>query len=385
MSRITIHDVSKAAGVSIKTVSRVLNSEPNVRSETRARVLKLVEELNYHPSLSARSLAGRSSNLIGLIYQNPSANYVVDLQKGALERCHTRGYRLLVHPCEGNDLSSVRDLAGLVLESHLDGVVLAPPLSDSTEVLAELQKHRIRFVRIAPTVDLDAYSCVFMNDVAAAREMTEYLIALGHERIGFINGPAGHPVTEQRYLGYTLALRSHGLDVDPQLVDRGEFTFDSGLAAARRLLSRATRPTAVFASNDDMAAGTIMAAHEMGLTIPQPPVGRGLRRQLCRAGHLAAAHHRAPAHLRDGAPGGGHAVPLAGRRSAAEERGDSLPHGVPRVDRAASGELEGLQSKRSLLAEPPRETHTTITTHPANPIARYTCIARRTSSSHLRQ
>ena len=125
MSRITIHDVSKAAGVSIKTVSRVLNSEPNVRSETRARVLKLVEELNYHPSLSARSLAGRSSNLIGLIYQNPSANYVVDLQKGALERCHTRGYRLLVHPCEGADVSSVRDLAGLVLESHLDGVVLA--------------------------------------------------------------------------------------------------------------------------------------------------------------------------------------------------------------------------------------------------------------------
>ena len=122
----------------------------------------------------------------------------------------------------------MRDLAGLVLESHLDGVVLAPPLSDSTEVLAELQKHRIRFVRIAPTVDLDAYSCVFMNDVAAAREMTEYLIALGHERIGFINGPPGHPVTEQRYLGYTLALRSHGLDVDPQLVDRGEFTFDSG-------------------------------------------------------------------------------------------------------------------------------------------------------------
>ena len=223
---------------------------------------------NYHPSLSARSLAGRSSNLIGLIYQNPSANYVVDLQKGALERCHTRGYRLLVHPCEGNDLSSVRDLAGLVLESHLDGVVLAPPLSDSTEVLAELSKHRIRFVRIAPTVDLDNYSCVFMNDVAAAREMTEYLIALGHERIRLINGPAGHPVTEQRYLGYTLALRSHGLDVDPQLVDRGEFTFDSGLAAARRLLSRATRPTAVFASNDDMAAGTIMAAHEMGLSIP---------------------------------------------------------------------------------------------------------------------
>jgi LacI family transcriptional regulator len=268
MSRITIHDVSKAAGVSIKTVSRVLNSEPNVRSETRARVLKLVEELNYHPSLSARSLAGRSSNLIGLIYQNPSANYIMDLQKGALERCHTRGYRLLVHPCEGRDLSSVRDLAGLVLESHLDGVVLAPPLSDSREVLAELEKHRIRFVRIAPTVDHDHYSCVLMNDVAAAREMTEYLIALGHERIGFINGPSGHPVTEQRFLGYTLALRAHGLDVDPQLIDRGEFTFDSGLAAARRLLSRATRPTAVFASNDDMAAGTIMAAHEMGLSIP---------------------------------------------------------------------------------------------------------------------
>ena len=315
MGRITIHDVSKAAGVSIKTVSRVLNSEPNVRSETRARVLKLVEELNYHPSLSARSLAGRSSNLIGLIYQNPSANYVVDLQHGALERCHTRGYRLLVHPCEGTDMSSVRDLAGLVLESHLDGVVLAPPLSDSTEVLAELQKHRIRFVRIAPTVDLDAFSCVFMNDVAAAREMTEYLIALGHERIGFINGPAGHPVTEQRYLGYTLALRSHGLDVDPQLVDRGEFTFDSGLAAARRLLSRATRPDGRVRQQRRHGRRHHHGGARDGPDDPAPPVGRGLRRQLRGAGHLAAPDHRAPAHLRDGAPGGGHVVPLARRRS----------------------------------------------------------------------
>ena len=144
------------------------------------------------------------------------------------------------------------------------------------------------------------------------------------------------PVTEQRYLGYTLALRSHGLDVDPQLVDRGEFTFDSGLAAARRLLSRATRPTAVFASNDDMAAGTIMAAHEMGLSIPNRLSVAGFddsyvaqviwpRLTTVHQPTYEMAHQAADMLFRS-----------LGDEASAEEHRDSLPHGVPRVDRTPS-------------------------------------------------
>jgi len=129
MTRKTIHDVAKAAGVAIKTVSRVLNDEPNVREATRARVLEAVESLAYFPSLSARSLAGHRSYLIGLVYENPSANYVVDVQQGAMARCRQEKFRLFVHQCSGQDEELIRDIMGLVDQTHVDGLVVCPPLS----------------------------------------------------------------------------------------------------------------------------------------------------------------------------------------------------------------------------------------------------------------
>src|SRR5512142_1800465 len=186
MTRKTIHDVARAAGVAIKTVSRVLNDEPNVRAETRARVLAAAEMLHFQPSLSARSLAGRRSYLIGLIYENPSANYLVDLQHGAMARCRQEKFRLFVHQCSGRDEELTRDVLGLIDQTHVDGLIVSPPLSESVHLIAALDERELPFVRIAPNDPEHPSPYVDMDDAGAAREMSEYLIRIGHRRIGFI-------------------------------------------------------------------------------------------------------------------------------------------------------------------------------------------------------
>jgi LacI family transcriptional regulator len=269
MSRKTIDDVAKAAGVAIKTVSRVLNDEPNVREETRARVLAAVEALHYSPSLSARSLAGRRSYLIGLVYENPSANYIVDVQHGAMARCRQEKFRLFVHQCSGQDAELIRDVLGLVDQTHVDGLVVCAPLSQSVDLIRALDRRKLPFVRISPS-NLDHRSpSVDMDDQGASREMTEHLIELGHDRIGFITGHPSHYASAQRLLGYKAALQTHRIAYDPAYVKQGHFVFESGLGAARELLSLPQPPTAIFASNDDMAAGVLMAAHELGIQVPQ--------------------------------------------------------------------------------------------------------------------
>ena len=269
MSRKTIHDVAKAAGVAIKTVSRVLNDEPNVRPETRARVLAAADQLHYQPSLSARSLAGRRSCLIGLIYENPSANYLVDLQHGAMARCRKEKFRLFVHQCSGRGDDLIRDVMGLIDQTHVDGLIVSPPLSESPPLLAALDQRMLPFVRIAPSDLQHSSPYVDMDDAGAAREMTEYLISEGHRRIGFIVGHPNHVASSLRLHGFRTALEQHGLAFDPAYVKQGYFVFESGLEAARELLSLPQPPTAVFASNDDMAAGVLLAAHELAIPVPQ--------------------------------------------------------------------------------------------------------------------
>ncbi|MFO7305506.1 MAG: LacI family DNA-binding transcriptional regulator [Gammaproteobacteria bacterium] len=266
--RARINDVAQAAGVAIKTVSRVLNNEPNVREETRTRVLEIVKKLNYHPSLSARSLAGRRSYLIGLVYENPSANYIVDVLHGARARCREGRFQLLSHQVIGKGEEMERDVLGLVDQTHLDGLIVTAPLSESVDLIKALERRAIPFVRIAPSEFQHESPYADMDDEGAAREMTEYLIGLGHRRIGFIIGHPEHIASAQRLRGFQAAMQAHGLTVEPELIKQGYFVFESGLEAARELLNLPEPPTAIFASNDDMAAGVLMAAHQMGLAIP---------------------------------------------------------------------------------------------------------------------
>lgn len=268
MSKATINHVAQRAGVSIKTVSRVVNNEPNVSPATREKVLKAVEELAYQPNPSARSLAGKRTFVLGLLYDNPSANYVIDVQNGALAASRAQGYDLLIHPCDHRSPTLIQEVTGLLDQSRVDGLILTPPLSDLSALLELLVASKLPFVRIAPAVDKHLSPYVATNDRDAAYQMTQQLLALGHQRIGFICGHPDHQAVAGRYQGYSAALRDHGMEVQEGYVVQGYNSFESGEQAARKLLALTPRPTAIFAANDDMAAGTMMVAHQLGLNIP---------------------------------------------------------------------------------------------------------------------
>lgn len=260
----TIIDVAREAGVSFKTVSRVLNGETNVREQTRERVMSAVKALDYRTNHNARNLRARQSRMICLLYANPSRNYVGEIHLGALQRCQAEGYSLITEDCSENPST----VLALRAENQLAGAILTPPLSDDPDILRQLREHDVPFVRIAPSKTTEPGRDVAIDDRAAAKEMTEYLIGLGHRRIGFIRGAGNHAQAGLRYDGYCAALQAHGIEYNPALVIEGDFTFDSGIAAAETLLDLANRPSAIFASNDDMAAGVLAACYRRQIPIP---------------------------------------------------------------------------------------------------------------------
>jgi len=266
--RSRIEDVAAAAGVSMKTVSRVLNNEPNVRDEMRQRVMKAVEKLQYRPNLSARSLAGQRSYVIALVYNNPSRNYLMEIQSGMLDACRDNHYNLVLAPVGTPKQRKAEDLKVVFEHFAPDGVVLIPPLTDDPPVLEFLEQHDVPFACIAPKHPQDRIG-VSMDETAAVLELMEGLIAQGHRRIAHIKGPPAHGACQWRFKGYRDALRKAGLDVDEELVVQGAFSYESGIEAGNRLLDLKRPPTAIFAANDDMAAGVIRAACERGLAVPR--------------------------------------------------------------------------------------------------------------------
>ena len=265
--RTTIIDVARVAGVSHKTVSRVLNGEPHVRPELHERVQAAVKQLNYHPNLLAQSLVRRRSFLLGLVYENPSPSYIVELQMGVLDRLTNERYRLIVIP-----VRSVREnapeIVGLLRSAALDGVVLAPPASDHPQILEDLRAAGIVFARISPTRLLDIGANNLVDDVAAARETASYVINLGHRDIAIIKGDATHHSSEARLIGYSQAMAEAGIEMRLNWIEQGNYTFESGFEAAKRLFAAKVRPSAILAQNDNMAVGALMAARELGMAVP---------------------------------------------------------------------------------------------------------------------
>jgi LacI family transcriptional regulator len=265
--RATIKDVSREAGVSIKTVSRVLNRERYVGAETRARVEAAMASLNFRPSLAARSLAGRRSFQVALVCDNPSPNYVFEMQAGVRDRCEADGVRMMAQPYDRRSGKLVEQIEALVDTTALDGLVLTPPVCDDAEVLAALAERGIRFARVSPGHVEAAAPSVFINNVRAAAEITAHLIALGHRRIAHIAGPPEFATSAQRLTGYRAALEAAG-SFDPALVIQGRFDFASGAEAATSLLDSDAPPTAIFAASDEMAAGALATAHRRGIAVP---------------------------------------------------------------------------------------------------------------------
>ncbi len=268
MSRTRIDDVAAQAGVSIKTVSRVLNDEPGVRAETRQRVREVMTALDYHPSLPARSLAGKRSNLLGLIYDNPSSNYVLEVQNGAIAKCRDANLRLFLFSCKDLD-GYIGEVLAMVEQTHVDGLVLTPPLSSDHALIEALDLRGVRFVRVAPDDSVHPSPKVVMDNEAAAEELTEHLLDLGHRSLGFIKGHPDIYSSHLRWRGFCRVLAARGLDPESVRTAQGFNDAQSGVSAARELLAGPALPTAIFASNDDMAAGVIHVANELGIKVPQ--------------------------------------------------------------------------------------------------------------------
>jgi len=266
--------VAKVAGVSIKTVSRVVNNEPNVRDSTRERVEDAIAMLKYRPDQSARNLASHRTHLIGLVYDDPAAyelpssGYIIRMQHGALKACRSALSELLIHPCDFRKKKVGVELKSLIEETRPAGIIVAAPLSNMPKIVRAIEATGTPFVRISPGKTNGKQLSVSTNDREVCAEMTRYLAGLGHKRIAFITGDPNHAAVANRFLGYQDGLDESGLEYSEQLVAAGDNSFGSGEACAEKLLKRKNRPTAIFAANDDMAAGVLRTANRLGIDVP---------------------------------------------------------------------------------------------------------------------
>ncbi len=270
MRKPTIKDVAARAQVSLKTVSRVINDEAGVHARTREQVRKAIDELGYRPDPSARSLRSAQSYAIGLLYDNPNPYYVIAMQNGVLSVCRETGYGLQIHPCDASSPRLAEEIVQLVRNARLAGIVLAPPMSEQQPLVDALVAAGITLVRIvsASSDPQDGSPCVYVDDRDAAYAITGHLIQLGHQRVGFLWGGKSHGSSWGRHQGYADALHDYGIAIDPDLVVEGDYSFDDGFRGARRLLSLEDPPTAIFGSNDEIAAGVLAAARSSGLNVP---------------------------------------------------------------------------------------------------------------------
>jgi len=265
----TINDVAELAGVSKRTVSRVINHSPKVNEETRTRVQEIIQQLNYAPNRQARGLAISRSYLLGLIYDVPTL-FIADIQKGILNVCEDAGYELVVHACHVESDRLIDDVMRFASRANLDGMIILPPVSDIDELAESLDKAGYNYVRFTSKLGLGAkpWKQVVTDYSVSIMDMTSHLVALGHREIGFITGPPTHVSSRRRHEVFIEALIHHGLELSPEMTEEGAFTYDSGVSAAKKLLSLKHRPTAIFAANDEMAFGVMNVAYQMGIKIP---------------------------------------------------------------------------------------------------------------------
>ncbi|KRA80831.1 LacI family transcriptional regulator [Altererythrobacter sp. Root672] len=248
------------------TVSRVTNNEPSVREETRQAVLDAIEQLNYKPNRAARSLAGAAQNRIALLYSNPSASYLSELLMGSLDQAARSDVHLVVEQCEFD--KDEEKVVRRLVESGIDGFLLPSPLCDETALLDMLAKQGTRAIQVGPGRPHADHSAVLIDEYQAAYDMTAHIIGLGHKRVGFVIGNPHQTASGQRLSGFLDAMKASGLEVSDGMVMQGLFTYRSGYDAAVRLLDQPDPPTAIFASNDDMAAAVVAVAHRRHLDVP---------------------------------------------------------------------------------------------------------------------
>ena len=266
----TMSDVAQLAGVSLKSVSRVVNNEAHISAKLRTRVEAAIQQLDYVPDTAARSLAGARSFTLGVFFNNSSPNYTMKVVAGVYAACIEHKYHLRIDNIDTYAAPDVLEgqLDQILRHSRVDGLVLTPPITDNAQVLDYLEARGVAYTRISPTLTPERSAHTWIDNAAAGAQIAEYLWARGHRRFGMATGNINHGDASQRREGFANRLRQF----DPSVViieAYGGYLFENGIAAGHELLGAKRHPTAIFAANDDSAAGVMVAARELGLEIPR--------------------------------------------------------------------------------------------------------------------
>ncbi len=264
----TINDVAALAGVSKKTVSRFINKSPLMSAATRDKVSAAIDQLGYVPNPQARALALRRNFMIALLHDNPNGQTVLNFQKGVLSAIKDTELALAVRPVDRTSADILSDIESFLTMQRPLGVLILPPISERDEIVDLCKRLDIAYIRIGSTVLDEHAHCVASNDREIVRKLIAALIQRGHKRIGFVRGPDDFRSPLERENGFLDALAEAGLKPDPALMEKGSYRFDSGLQAGMNLLQHQDRPSAIFASNDEMASGVLHAAHGLGIAVP---------------------------------------------------------------------------------------------------------------------
>ena len=265
----TINDVARLAGVSKKTVSRVINRSPLLKPDTRHKVETVIAALGYVPNPQARALALRRNFLLGLLQDNPNAQTVLNFQEGVLDAIRDTEFALVVRPVDRHSPDLLDDIRDFLEKQRLFGVFILPPISEDDRIAAICRELGCGYVRMGSAELDEPAHLVESNDREAVGRAVDYLVEQGHRRVGLILGPEGFRSAHERHQGFVEAMARHGLELPPELVAPGKYTFESGRAAAELLFEVDPRPTAIFASNDEMAAGALHVARQHGLEVPR--------------------------------------------------------------------------------------------------------------------
>jgi LacI family transcriptional regulator len=263
---VTIQDVAKTAGVSVSTVSRVLNGKVDVASETQDRIRSVIDDLGYTTNLAARSMRSFKKNMVGLIMPDIAYPFAIEVMKGVNRAIAESEFDLLVYTTgdvrKSGRASHEQKYVSLLNNSITDGVIIVAPVTGEFSTDAPI-------VSIDPLMSEPNYASVHATNYQGAMDVMNYLLGLRHRRIGFISGRAELESSNRRLKGYRDALQKAGISLDEQLVASGDYTTETGVICAHELLSFEDPPTAIFASNDQSAMGVFQVAQEMGLRIPE--------------------------------------------------------------------------------------------------------------------
>lgn len=265
--KVTIKDIAKEADVSITTVSRVLNNKPDVGDDTRAKILKIIEDMNYNPNSVARGLVMQKTHTIGLIIPDISNPFFPQIVRAVEDKAQELGYSVIFFNTD-NHLERERKAVELFKSKQVDGLIVSLSLGNE-EILKNLKAANYPVVQIDRSVLDHSYPLVSIDNQKSAYKMVEYLLKKGHKKIAHISGDLNTTTARERLSGYKKALKNYKVEINEDYIIEGDYTQDSAYQAMQNLLKLEVLPTAVFAANDLSAAGVYKAVFSANLKIPE--------------------------------------------------------------------------------------------------------------------